>query len=273
VLLVFVPPLVTIVVWSLWSVESRDIVRELSLANYREIFAADSVHLRVLLRTLGFGILVCALSLLIAFPVAFYIAKMVENSRRKATMILLIILPFLLGFLVRTIAWRGILGINGVVNTVLLELGVIEQPLEFLLYGPFAVVIALLYNYYPFMFFTLYIALEALDDDLIAAAFDLSASRWQTFWRVVLPLCMPGIITGTILTFVPVTAAVLEPEMLGGTGGRFMGNSIQSQFGQAFNWPMGAALSVVLMLACLLVLAVIVGLLTWRFRRAIVRSA
>jgi spermidine/putrescine transport system permease protein len=257
------------VVWSFWSIEGRRIIRVFSLDNYWKLFQPNSIYLAVLIRTIGLSLLICGLSLLISYPVAFYVAKVVRSAQAKVKLLLIIILPFLLGFLVRTIAWRGILGINGLVNTALVQVGLVAEPLEFLLYGRFSVILALLYNYYPFMFFTLYIALEAVDDNIIAAAFDLAANRRQVLVHILLPLSMPGIVTGTVLTFVPVAAAVLEPEILGGPSGRFIGNSIQGQFTRAYNWPMGAALSVVLMIVLMVVLGLLIGVLAWRFKLVI----
>ena len=238
-----------------------------TLQNYDAIFTTDSGQLGILWHTLLVALIVVAASALVAYPMAYFLAFRVQRLWMKSAILTLIVLPFLLGGLIRTIAWRGALGVRGVVNEALQAIGLVDHPLDWLLYTKFSVALALFYNFYPFMLFTVYLVLEAVDRRIIAAALDLGASRWQTFWHVVFPLSVPGLLTGSILIFVPVASASLEPEILGGPSGRFTANAVQAKFFVAFDWPAGAAMAVIFTIASLAVIAALVGVLGIRFRR------
>ena len=149
----------------------------------------------------------------------------------------------------RTVSWRGILGVHGLINESLLQLGLISEPILSLLYGELAMTLALTYNVFPFLLFTTYLSMKVIDDRIIAAARDLGASPAAAFFRVVLPLAAPGVVTGAVLVFVPTLSAVLEPEILGGTSSRLMATAIRDQFFHAHNWPLGATLTVVLIVS------------------------
>jgi spermidine/putrescine transport system permease protein len=265
--LFYVVPLGFIVVISFWRTEGSRMVPAFTLDNYQAVFSSGSEQLKVLGTTMLVALIVLGLSILVAYPMAYFLAFRVQRLRVKAVILTLIALPFLSGGLIRTIAWRGVLGVRGVVNEALQAIGITHQPLEWLLYTKFAVALALFYNFYPFMLFTVYLVLEATDRRIIAAALDLGASRWRTFTHVIFPLSVPGLLTGSILIFVPVASASLEPEILGGASGRFVANTVQAKFFVGFDWPAGAALAVIFTITSLLILAVLSTVLGIRFRR------
>jgi spermidine/putrescine transport system permease protein len=220
------------------------------LENYRR--ALDPLYFPVYARSFLMAAVTTALCLLIGYPVAYAIALRVSPKWKQALLVLSI-LPFWTSFLLRTYAWMFLLRAEGFVNTTLLALGVIERPISWLLYSNFAVVIGQVYGELPFMILPLYVALERLDVRVIEAAMDLGANRLQVFRRIVLPLTMPGIITGTVLVFIPSVGAFITPDMLGGAKSAMIGTVIQNQFVQR-NHPMGSALSVLLIVVVLVLL-------------------
>lgn len=243
-LLFYALPLGSLVVLSLLESESGHIRFSLTLENYRDVFAAATGRPGVIVKTLWIGIQVVLYSTIIALPLAYYIAKVMRSPRSQAVLLVLFAAAFLVGPLVRTISWRGVLGVNGLINTTLQSSGLIDQPLLSLLYGKPAMIVAMTYNAFPFMLFALFLAMIMIDDRHIAAARDLGATALTAFFRVVVPLCVPGLVTGAILVFVPVLSAVLEPEILGGPSSRLTPTAIRSQFFHTLNWPLGAALTV-----------------------------
>ncbi|GBC82190.1 Spermidine/putrescine transport system permease protein PotB [bacterium HR10] len=225
------------------------------LENYRR--ALDPLYFPIYARSFLMAAVTTALCLLIGYPVAYAIALRV-NPKWKHALLVLSILPFWTSFLLRTYAWMFLLRAEGFVNTLLLTWGVIERPISWLLYSDFAVVIGQLYGELPFAILPLYVALERVDVRVIEAAMDLGANRWHVFWRVVVPLTRPGIITALVLVFIPSLGAFITPDLLGGAKSAMLGTVIQNQFVQR-NPPMGSALSVLLILAVLALL-----LVAWR---------
>jgi spermidine/putrescine transport system permease protein len=185
-----------------------------------------------------------ALCLLLGFPLAYYIARL--PRRQQGIWLMLVMIPFWTNFLVRTYAWMFILRTEGVMNRLLIGAGLIDAPIE-LLYSDGAVVLGLVYGYLPFMVLPLYAAVERLDPALVEAAWDLYASRWSVFRRVVLPLTKPGVIAGCLLVFIPSLGAFITPDLLGGARSMMVGNLIQHEYLVVRDWPLGSALSFVLM--------------------------
>ncbi len=214
----------------------------------------DSLYLVILLRSFWIAAASTVGCLLLGFPLALFIAR---SGRRKNLYLSLVILPFWTSFLVRTYAWMFLLRDTGLINATLQKLGLIHDPLP-LLYNDGAVIIGLVYSYLPFMVLPLYATLERLDKSLLEAAADLGARPWQAMWRVVVPLCAPGIRAGSVLVFIPCLGAYLTPDLLGGGKSVMVGNLIQNQFTSARDWPFGSALSLVLMG---IVMALLFGLL------------
>jgi spermidine/putrescine transport system permease protein len=205
------------------------------------------------LRSVGIAGLTTLITLLIGFPVAVWLAM--QPAHRRGLLIFLITVPFWANLLIRTYAWILLLRNTGVINNSLLGMGVIHEPLQ-LLYTDGAVLLGLVYTYAPFVVLPIYATLEKMDIRLLEAAQDLYAGRVRTLRKVVLPIAKPGILAGAILTFVPCLGAMIAPELLGGGTRMMLGNLIFRQFSDARNWPFGAALSLVLMAAVMLVLTV-----------------
>lgn len=211
---------------------------------------ADS-YMVIALRSIGIAAATTLITLLVGFPVAVWLAM--QPAHRRGLLIFLITVPFWANLLIRTYAWILLLRGTGVVNGTLMGLGVINQPLN-LLYTDGAVLLGLVYTYAPFVVLPIYATLEKMDMRLLEAAQDLYAGRIRTLRKVVLPIARPGILAGAILTFVPCLGAMIAPELLGGGTKMMLGNLIFRQFSDGRNWPFGAALSLVLMAAVMLVL-------------------
>lgn len=211
----------------------------------------------VLFRSLLISAAVTAATLLLSYPVAYFIAF--KAQRYKALLLVLISAPFFTSYLLRIFAWKIILGFNGVVNSALKTLGLIEAPLQFLVYNPFSVVVALSHAYLAFAVLPIYVALERIDKSLLESASDLGARPFANFRQITLPLSMPGVIAAALLIFVPTVGDYVTPTLVGGPGGIMVGNLIQSQFGKANDWPAGSALSVAVIVTVALLLAAIAG--------------
>ncbi|MEQ1792803.1 MAG: ABC transporter permease [Nitrospira sp.] len=230
------------------------VVWEFSLDNYRDLL--HPLYGRIFSQSFLLAGMTTLLCLALGFPLAYYIARL--PPRRQALWLVLIMIPFWTNFLVRTYAWIFILRTEGLLNTVLLQLNLISTPLD-MLYSNQAVLLGLVYGYLPFMVLPLYAAIERIDPALIEAAWDLYAGRWALFRRVLVPLAKPGIIAGCVLVFIPSLGAYLTPDLLGGARSMMVGNLIQHEYLVARDWPLGSALSLVLMV-------IVMSSLIWYFR-------
>jgi spermidine/putrescine transport system permease protein len=210
--------------------------------------ALDPLYLEVLRSSLALAFLATLIALLIGFPTAYAITKLPPRWRTVA--LILVVVPFWTNFLIRIYAWIVLLNSQGVVNDLLLGAGLVEEPVR-LLYTPGAVVVGLVYTYLPLMILPLYAAIERVDRELLEAAADLGGGRVRTFVSVLLPLTLPGAITGSILVFVPSLGNFVVPELLGGGKTVMVGNLIRDQFLKAQDWPFGAVLAVVVVVALL----------------------
>lgn len=219
----------------------------------------DPVYLQIFVRSVWLALNTVGLSLVICYPAAFWISRLSE--RRKNLFIFLITLPFFVSLIVRLFAWVLLLRPTGFINQALMGLGIISRPLE-MIFTDFAVVIGMVYIFIPFMFLPLYASVEKLNMAMVEASFDLGASRWQTFRRVILPMTLPGVIGGSIIVFIPSLGNFIVPSLLGGAKVLMIGNLIEQQFLSARNWPFGAALSMVVMTAILVLLLVYVRQMT-----------
>jgi spermidine/putrescine transport system permease protein len=223
-----------------------------TLANYAAFFESPT-YLTLLWKSVKLGLIVTALSVLIGFPCAFVLAKVIRGRSREA-LFLLVILPFWSNSLVRIFSWAIVLRGNGVLDTAVNAVLPFDVRIN-LMFSPTAIVIGLVHSYLPYVILTSYLALQAIDDSLIEAARSLGARRRTILWRVILPLAAPGIVAGAVLIFVPVVGSFMEPRLLGGRLGTYYGTVIEDQFVAVFNWPLGAALSFVLLAVVLAVLA------------------
>ena len=212
-----------------------------SLSNYARLM--DTTHLDILLSSLRLSGLVTVICLVTAYPFAAILAR--TRKPLRSTLLLLVVIPFWTNSLVRTYAMTAMLNSSGIVNNVLLTLGIIDTPLA-MMYTPGAVVLGLVYTLLPFMILPLYAALERLDRRYLEAARDLGASPWRAFWKVVVPLTMPGIVSGCMLVFLPGIGMFYVSDVLGGAKAMLLGNFIRDQFLTTRDWPLGAAASVTL---------------------------
>ena len=212
-------------------------------------------HLSIFARTLGLALGTTAATLVLGFPTAWFIATRPRRSR--SFWLFLVTIPFWCNLLVRTFAIMQLIRNEGVINNTLRGLGLIEQPIQ-MLYTDFAVGLGMAYVYLPLMVLPLYASIEKLDFRLIEAAYDLYANQWRALTRIVLPMVRPGLVAGSILVFIPALGAYVVPRMLGGGSRMMIGNLIDLQFGQGRNWPLGAALALLLMLIVLVALLVYV---------------
>jgi spermidine/putrescine transport system permease protein len=245
----FLAPLVIVFVYSfLTRGPYGQLVWEFNLQNYVRVI--DPLYLKIFWNSLLLALASTIGCLLLAYPFAYYIARR-PSARTRNILLLFVMIPFWTNFLIRTYAWRVILGGDGPINAVLLWLGIIQEPLT-LLFTNGAVLIGLIYGYLPFMVLPLYASIDRIDFSLMEAANDLYANGWQAFRRVLLPLSMPGVVAGSILVFIPSLGAFVTPDLLGGGKSVMIGNLIQSQFLTARDWPFGSAISMVLMAVVLI---------------------
>jgi spermidine/putrescine transport system permease protein len=230
---------------SFWAVHKGVIVHHWNLHNYVTLFSKP-VYVEVLLRTMRIAASVTLCSLLLGYPLAYYLSF--HAGARKELLYQLVIVPLWVSYLVRGYAWKTILGSEGVLNGFLQYLHLTHEPVAFLLYSPFAVVLVLTHIYTPFVFLPIYAALEHIPRPLVEASQDLGASSPQTFLRVILPLSIPGLLAGATFAFVLSLGDFLAPLLVGGASGTMIANVVQSLFGAAYDWPLGAAISVCILL-------------------------
>ena len=243
----FIIPLLSVCFMSTEVVSEMDeLVPAFTLDNYKA--ALSSQYLPILLRSALYAGITTVLCLSIGYPLAWFIAR--HGGRHKTLYLLLVMLPFWTSYLIRIFAWMTILQSEGVLNSILLHLHIISVPLD-ILNSPVSVILGLTYGFLPFATLPLYATLEKLDFGLLEAAADLGSTPRRAFLHVILPLSLPGITAACLLTFVPAMGDFITPELLGGVDTMMVGNLIQQQYLASFNWPFGAALSLILMLIML----------------------
>ena len=243
----------------------QDLIRTFSVKNYTDFFQKP-IYGMILIKSIRMSGLVTLATVLLAYPMAYFIAFRIQHN--KLVWLILIAVPFWTSYLLRVFAWKVMLGYNGVINSGLKTLGFISEPLEFLLYNPAAVMITLAHAWAAFAILPIYVSLEKIDRSLLEAARDLGENSFMTFVRVTLPLSLPGVIAASLLVFIPTVGDYVTPSLVGGPSGIMIGNIIQSMFGKALNWPLGAAISVISMLT----VALMISLFLWgthSFRRRV----
>jgi spermidine/putrescine transport system permease protein len=240
-LLMLAAPLAMVVIFSFWTQDYLDVNTTLTLNNYREAWS-QPLYRVLIARSLSISLIVTFVTVILAFPIAYYLSFKV--TRRKSLWLFLITVPFWTSYLLRVFLWKVILGYNGVLNTAFLELGFITEPLTFLLYNANAVVLTLAHAWAPFAILPIFVALEKIDRSLLEAAEDLGDGPLRRFFRITLPLAMPGVIAAILIVMIPTVGDFITPKLVGGTDGLMIANMIQIQFGKANNAPLGAALAV-----------------------------
>jgi spermidine/putrescine transport system permease protein len=230
---------------SFWLVRDGMIAHQWNLQNYAKLFQ-NPVYLEVFFRTMRIAAGVTLLSLLLGYPLAYYMSF--HAGARKDLLYQLVIVPLWVSYLVRGYAWKTILGSEGVLNGFLQYIHVTKEPVSFFLYSPFAVILMLTHIYTPFVFLPLYASLEHIPRNLVEASHDLGAGSRATFLRVILPLSLPGLLAGATFAFVLTLGDFLAPLLVGGPSSIMIANIVQSLFGTAYDWPLGAAISVCILL-------------------------
>jgi spermidine/putrescine transport system permease protein len=220
---------------------SHNIVFRFTLDNYARLF--DPLYIGIYGNSLWIAALTTIVCILTAYPFATIMAN--AKPVKKTVMMMLLMLPFWTNSLIRIYGWRTILGANGVLNNILMGLGLVQQPVE-ILFTPFAVVFGMVYTLFPFMVLPIHTSVDKLDRTLLEAAGDLGAKRWRAFLHITLPLTGPGIFAGSIMVFIPTLGFFFVADLMGGGKQQLIGNLIERQFKEAYNWPMGAALSIIL---------------------------
>jgi len=235
-------PLMMVVALSFWTQDYLTLDRTFTTANYQTAWT-EPMYQYLMARSLKISMFVTALTIFLAYPVAYFISFRVP-PKRKAMWIFLITIPFWTSYLIRIFLWKVILGYNGVINGSLTGLGLIDQPLSFILYNQNAVVLTLAHAWVPFAILPIFVALEKVDRSLIEAAEDLGDSKLRRFLRVTLPLSMPGVIAATIIVFIPTIGDYVTPRLVGGPNGLMISNMIELQFKKANDAPLGSALAI-----------------------------
>lgn len=244
-LLLLAAPLTMIVLFSFWTQNFLTIDRTFTLDNYREALT-DPLYRDLMLRSLRISGMVTAVTVLLAFPIAYFISFHVTPSR-KSLWLFLITIPFWTSYLIRVFLWRVILAFDGPVNGTLMGLGVIDQPLSWILYNQGAVVLTLAHAFAPFAILPIFVSLEKIDRSLLEAARDLGESHAMTFLRVTLPLAIPGVLAAILIVFIPTVGDYVTPRLVGGSGGTMIANMIYAQIFDLNDRPMGATLAVLAM--------------------------
>jgi spermidine/putrescine transport system permease protein len=238
---------------SFWLVRDGFLVHQWNLQNYRALFT-NPLYLQVFLRTARIAISVTICCLILGYPLAYYLSF--YAGARKELLFQLVIVPLWVSYLVRGYAWKTILGSDGVLNGFLQYLHVTREPVSFFLYSPFAVILMLTHIYTPFVFLPIYASLEHIPRPLLEASYDLGANRRATFFRIILPLSVPGLLAGATFAFVLSLGDFLAPLLVGGPSATMIANVVQSLFGAAYDWPLGAAISVCILLVTISLLFV-----------------
>lgn len=256
--LAMVIPVAMLVGRSFWTQSGMIQTADFSFINY-EMFFSKPIYPYVLGKSLLISGAVTLATLLLAYPAAYFVAFKVKKN--KLIWLILITVPFWTSYLLRVFAWKLMLGYNGVVNSGLIGIGVIDEPLSFLLHNVNAVVITLAHAWAAFAILPIYVSLEKIDKSLLEAAADLGEGPIRSFLRVTLPLSMPGVIAASLLVFIPTVGDYVTPKLVGGSSGIMIGNLVTNMFGRGNNWPMGSAIAVVMMITITLVVCIYLWLI------------
>ena len=230
---------------SFWAVQDGALVHHWNLDNYKKLFT-NPLYAQVLFRTMRIAASVMLCSLLLGYPLAYYLSF--HSGPRKELLYQLVIVPLWVSYLVRGYAWKTILGSEGVLNGFLQSLRSTHDPVSCLLYSPFAVILMLIHIYTPFVFLPIYASLEHIPRPLLEASQDLGATPASTFFRIILPLSIPGLLAGATFAFLLSLGDFLAPLLVGGSSGTMIANIVQTLFGAVYDWPLGAAISVGILL-------------------------
>jgi len=256
-------PLATFMLYSFWRNEDGQLVREFTLQNYAAFFG-DATFLRVYAQTILLCLGATILNLIVGYIIALFIAR--RDARTRFGLVLVFVLPLFTSYIIKIYAIRGILGHRGVLNELLMNLGLIDHPLTVLIFSQTAIFIGLVVLYLPFAVLPIYLSIERIPPNLASASADLGGSTLDELRHIVLPLSIPGIILAGVFTFVMTFGDFATPQMVGGVDGFTFGRIVFTQFGVALNWPLGAALAIILLITA--VVMVLVAALAGRWSTA-----
>ncbi len=246
-------PIVSFLAYSFFQRTDTEIIPALSLHNYIAWFDADAPNMAVFGFTLLLALEVMAIDLVLGYAVAYFIHSL--RPRLRYALLLLTIVPLFMSYIIKLYAMRTILDYHGFLNQILVGIGILDEPSRDFLYNREAILITMTVVYLPFVVVPIYVSLEKIGKSLSHASADLGGRPWQTFVHVTLPLSLPGAAVGGLFSFVLAMGDFLTPQMVGGTGGFTYGRLVETQFGMAFNWPMGAAMGAILLMVSLAVIA------------------
>ena len=252
----FVVPVAFVAAYSFGAIRIFPSDGGLSLHDWRRFLGGDSIYLGLFWKSVRISLIVSIVVVLLSYPVAYFLALCVK--KRKYVLLLLIIAPFLTSYLLRVLAWKVILGDHGVVNSLVFWLGLRspDDPISWLLYSQFTVMLVLAYVWVPFVALPIFVSLDNLDRSLLEAAGDLGASRWKTFLRITLPLSVPGVVAAFVFVFVPTIGEFVTPQLVGGTAGYLYGNAISDLFTDSLDWQSGSVLALFLLVVVAALMAV-----------------
>ncbi len=253
-------PVFTLVNYSFWSQTYVHIDETFTLKNY-DTFFEKWIYGKLLWRSIKMSATVTVITILLAYPAAYFLAFRVKKN--KMTWLILINIPFVTSYLLRVLAWKIMLGDSGVINSSLLNVGFIQEPLQYLLYSRFAVVLTLAHTWAAFAILPIYVSLQKIDRSLLEAAADLGDGPVKRFFRITLPLSMPGVIAAAVIEFIPTVGDYITPVMVGGPRGMMIGQMVAAQFGAANNWPLGAALTIIIMISITAIACTFIWLSRW----------
>ncbi|RFZ89455.1 ABC transporter permease [Shinella sp. WSJ-2] len=261
--LLFLPVLI-VIAYSFWTQNYLEIDRTFTLENYRQALT-EPIYRDLFVRSLWISLTVSVVTVVFSYPVAWFISF--HGGVHKNLWLFLITVPCWTSYLLRVMSWKVILGYGGVMNTGLISMGLIDKPVTSLLYNSNAVVITLVHSWAAFAILPIYVSLQKVDRTLIEAARDLGDNRIKAFFRITLPLSLPGVISAFLIVMIPTVGDYVTPRLVGGKDGVMIATAIQAQFGKAANWPLGAALSVTTMVLVSLSAAAVVLALKFAIRR------
>ena len=261
---VFAFPIFFLVAYSFWTQDYVYVDTTLTLENYKIVVNKAPYH-ALIKRSLIISSLTTLVTVLLAYPMAYFVAFVVKDH--KLLWLIALTIPFCTSYLLRVFAWKLILGYNGVINGSLSNLGLIDNPLSFLLYNPFAVFVTLAHAWSAFAILPIYVSLEKIDRSLLEAAADLGDSAFRRFWRITFPLSFPGVLAASMIIFIPTTGDFITPRLVGGSEGIMVANLIQVMFGKVNNWPLGSSLAIITMTIVTLSVICFVVISRWLISR------
>jgi spermidine/putrescine transport system permease protein len=261
--LLFLPVLI-VIAYSFWTQNYLDIDRTFTLENYRQALT-EPIYRDLFIRSLWISLTVSVVTVVFSYPIAWFISF--HGGVHKNLWLFLITVPCWTSYLLRVMSWKVILGYGGVMNTGLISMGLIDKPVTSLLYNSNAVVITLVHSWAAFAILPIYVSLQKIDRTYIEAARDLGDNRLRAFFRITLPLSLPGVVSAFLIVMIPTVGDYVTPRLVGGKDGVMIATAIQAQFGKGANWPLGAALSVTTMILVSLTAAAVVLALKFTVRR------